>query len=74
MIGIEYVMLLADKLIGHIVPVRFLMFLAVGGLGVITHLTTLWLGLALVALAVRTWRRRRRPASPWSAISCSTIC
>ena len=48
MIGIEYLMLLADKLIGHIVPVRFLMFLAVGGSGLINHLVVLWMGLNLV--------------------------
>ena len=28
----EYVMLLADKLIGHIVPVRFAFFMMIGGL------------------------------------------
>ena len=60
MIGIEYMMLLADKLVGHIVPVRFLMFLAVGGVGVFTHLAMLWAGFALghwpfpVAQAVAT--------------------
>ena len=50
MIGIEYIMLLADKLIGHIVPIRFLMFLAVGGTGVLTHLASLWVGLELLQL------------------------
>ncbi len=50
MIGIEYLMLLADKLIGHIVPVRFLMFLAVGGTGLVSHLAVLWAGLTLVGL------------------------
>jgi dolichol-phosphate mannosyltransferase len=48
MIGIEYLMLLADKLIGHIVPVRFLMFVAVGSTGVLTHLAVLWMGLNLL--------------------------
>lgn len=50
MIGIEYLMLLTDKLIGHIVPVRFLMFAAVGGTGLITHLAVLWAGLNLLGL------------------------
>jgi dolichol-phosphate mannosyltransferase len=50
MIGLEYLMLLADKLIGHIVPVRFLMFVAVGGGGLVTHLAVLWAGLNLVGL------------------------
>jgi dolichol-phosphate mannosyltransferase len=37
----EYLMLLLDKLIGHIVPVRFMMFAAVGTLGLGVHLTVL---------------------------------
>jgi dolichol-phosphate mannosyltransferase len=32
---------LADKLVGHILPVRFIMFLAVGGLGVFVHMAVL---------------------------------
>jgi dolichol-phosphate mannosyltransferase len=35
----EYAMLLLDKLIGHIVPVRFIAFCIVGALGVIVSLT-----------------------------------
>ena len=36
-------MLLADKLVGRFVPVRFLAFSAVGGLGAGVHLAVLWL-------------------------------
>jgi dolichol-phosphate mannosyltransferase len=36
-----YAMLLLDKLIGHIVPVRFVAFCIVGALGVAVHLTVL---------------------------------
>jgi dolichol-phosphate mannosyltransferase len=46
----EYAMLLADKTIGRYVPVRFIAFAAVGGLGVFVHmavLTVLLKGLAL---------------------------
>jgi dolichol-phosphate mannosyltransferase len=46
----EYGMLLADKTIGRYVPVRFLTFAAVGGLGVFVHmavLTALLKGLGL---------------------------
>jgi dolichol-phosphate mannosyltransferase len=39
----EYLMLLLQKLIGPAVPVRFLLFSLIGGLGVGVHLTTLWL-------------------------------
>lgn len=37
----EYLMLLLDKLIGHIVPVRFVLFGVVGASGVVVHLVTL---------------------------------
>ena len=40
---LDYLMLLADKLIGHIVPVRFFLFTLVGGIGVAVHMTTLTL-------------------------------
>jgi dolichol-phosphate mannosyltransferase len=37
----EYLMLLADKLVGHIVPARFLSFTFIGGLGVFVHMAVL---------------------------------
>jgi dolichol-phosphate mannosyltransferase len=40
----EYLMLLLEKLVGPAVPVRFLLFSLIGGLGVGTHLLTLWFG------------------------------
>src|SRR6266571_1580210 len=43
LIGWEYLMLIADKVIGHIIPIRFLLFALVGGLGVLVHLAILWL-------------------------------
>lgn len=39
----DYLMLLADKLVGRFVPVRFLAFSAIGGLGVGVHLAVLGL-------------------------------
>jgi dolichol-phosphate mannosyltransferase len=45
MVSIEFALLLADKLIGHVVPPRLLMFLAVGGLGLLVNL--LMLGISL---------------------------
>jgi dolichol-phosphate mannosyltransferase len=38
----EYLMLLLQKLIGPAVPVRFLLFSLIGGLGLMTHLAVLW--------------------------------
>jgi dolichol-phosphate mannosyltransferase len=49
----EYLVLLADKLFGHIVPVRFVLFVVVGGLGLFVHLAAL--GLALKALGLSFW-------------------
>jgi dolichol-phosphate mannosyltransferase len=46
----DYGMLLLDKLIGHVVPVRFVMFSLVGVLGLGIHLTVL----ALMVNAVQT--------------------
>jgi dolichol-phosphate mannosyltransferase len=37
----DYLMLLTDKMIGHIVPLRFVSFTLVGGVGVLLHLSIL---------------------------------
>ena len=42
LVGWEYLMLLADKLVGHLVPIRFVVFTIVGSTGVISHLIALW--------------------------------
>lgn len=44
-------MLLTDKLIGHIVPVRFALFALIGGLGLFVHMAVLWSGLTLAGLS-----------------------
>ncbi len=41
----DFLMLILDKLIGHVVPVRFLLFAAVGALGIAAHMLVLLLGL-----------------------------
>ena len=43
-------MLLADKLVGHIVPVRFLLFALIGGFGVFVHMGVLAAGLKFFGL------------------------
>jgi len=50
MIAWEFAMLLADKLIGHIVPVRFALFAMIGAIGLLVHLVMLWLSLNLFGL------------------------
>ncbi|HVC55783.1 MAG TPA: glycosyltransferase family 2 protein [Stellaceae bacterium] len=54
MVAWEYLMLLLEKLIGPAVPVRFFLFALIGGLGVGTHLLTLWFvtHVLLVAFAI----------------------
>ena len=46
MVAWEFGMLLADKLVGHIVPVRFALFALIGALGVVVDLIVLSLALA----------------------------
>jgi dolichol-phosphate mannosyltransferase len=50
LIGWEYLMLLADKMFGHVVPVRFVLFALIGGLGLLVHLAVLSLCLNLIHL------------------------
>jgi len=46
----EFLMLLADKLCGRFVPVRFLSFSIVGGIGILAHLAMLWASLGVLQL------------------------
>ncbi len=50
---VDYILMLIDKKVGHIVPPRFFMFAAVGGSGVLVHLGIL--GLLLNLLPSFTW-------------------
>ena len=47
----DYLMLLADKLVGHVIPVRFIMFAMVGALGLVAHVLVLWFGLDIGGLS-----------------------
>ena len=42
-IGVEYVLLVSEKLLGDFLPVRFILFLLVGAAGVVLNLAELWL-------------------------------
>jgi dolichol-phosphate mannosyltransferase len=42
---LEYAILITDKLLGHIVPARFVLFSLVGGFGLIVHMITLAIAL-----------------------------
>jgi len=62
MIVWEYLLLLVDKLIGHVVPARFISFMAIGGIGVFVHMAVLG---SLIAL--------RQPQFIW-AQAIATTC
>jgi dolichol-phosphate mannosyltransferase len=51
MVAWEYGMLLADKLVGRFIPVRFALFALVGGLGLLVHLASLWIVFDVLGLA-----------------------
>lgn len=44
----EYLLMLSQKLIGPLIPVRFIAFSAIGGLGVFVHMAVLWPMLSLL--------------------------
>jgi dolichol-phosphate mannosyltransferase len=48
MVAWEYITLILDKLVGRFVPVRFILFSAVGGLGLFVHLAVLGVGFKLM--------------------------
>lgn len=41
-VALEYLTLLIDKMVGYIVPIRFILFIIVGTTGIVSHLITLW--------------------------------
>jgi dolichol-phosphate mannosyltransferase len=49
-VGWSYLLLLADKHVGHLVPLRFILFCAVGALGLLSHLLILGTLLGLAAV------------------------
>jgi len=51
LVGWEFIMLLADKILGHIVPIRFMLFALIGGLGLLVHVAVLWLCLNWLRLS-----------------------
>lgn len=51
LVSLEYLFLLIDKLVGRVIPIRFLMFATIGGLGLFVHLAALALALKLLPLS-----------------------
>ena len=46
----EFAMLVADKLVGRYIPIRFLAFAAIGGIGVAVHLTLLTIAFRIAGI------------------------
>ncbi len=59
---LDFLLLLADKAVGHVLPVRFLLFAGVGALGLVAHLLVLRTGL-MAGLSF--------PAAQWVATGCA---
>lgn len=53
-VAVEYLMLLIDKAVGHLVPARFILFAAVGGLGFGVHMAALTMSFEFVHLPFAT--------------------
>jgi dolichol-phosphate mannosyltransferase len=54
LVALEYAQLLLDKLVGRFVPVRFVLFATIGGLGLVVHLIALAVFLKPLGLAFAT--------------------
>jgi len=61
----DFVLLLLDKLVGAVVPVRFVLFAGIGALGLVAHLVVLRLGL--------TWGGLGFPAAQTVATACAIM-
>lgn len=66
LVGLEYLELLLDKLVGHMVPVRFLMFVLVGALGIVVHL-------AVLAVLFRIGRTDFLFSQAWATLAAMTF-
>jgi dolichol-phosphate mannosyltransferase len=61
----DFVLLLLDKLMGAVIPVRFILFAFIGALGLVAHLFVLRVGL--------TWGELSFPAAQTVATACAII-
>jgi len=65
-VGMEYLELLLDKFAGHVIPVRFVMFVLVGALGIVVHL-------AVLALLFRIGRTSFLYSQAWATLAAMTF-
>jgi len=65
-VGMEYLELLLDKFAGHVIPVRFVMFVLVGALGIVVHL-------AVLALLFRAGHMTFLFAQAWATLAAMTF-
>ncbi len=50
----DYALLLVDKMVGHVIPVRFVLFAGVGSIGIILHMLVLLLSLKAIGASFDT--------------------
>ncbi len=62
---LEYLQLLLDKAAGHLVPVRYMMFVLVGGIGIVVHL-------AVLALLYSVARMGFVQSQAWATLAAMT--
>jgi dolichol-phosphate mannosyltransferase len=65
-VGMEYLELLLDKFAGHVIPVRFVMFVLVGALGIVVHL-------AVLALLIRAGHMSFLYSQAWATLAAMTF-
>ena len=69
MISLEFITLLIDKVLGHIVPLRFVKFVLIGAMGVALHLLTL----ALLYSGLETSFMNAQVVATWVAMTFNFV-
>jgi dolichol-phosphate mannosyltransferase len=49
-VALDYLTLLVDKMVGHLLPIRFVLFVFVGSTGIVSHLISLWFFVSVVQI------------------------
>jgi len=49
-VALEYLILLVDKMVGRVLPIRFILFVIVGSTGVVSHLIALWVFVVFIQI------------------------
>ena len=72
LVGLDFLGLVAHHATGGVLPIRFVLFALIGGVGLVVHLAVLSAAGRFGRRAISTTARSSRPSRPWRAISRST--